>query len=721
MALTTALVVSVVAVAMQAGTTGPTTKPTSQAAPWDVASFPDEAGFKRRVARSLELIAARDFGTKQMAVSKCPDTGQTVRSWALEGEDVYSPFTGRKYKQGETGYFGPKARDEQGRISAFGGDPLKQDLPPAAARMLLGRDVDRVKWYLSIPGNLRQQYHFAAVNWGRFYPLLAKEMSPEWRKAFADAVASYREDRRPSDGAAREHGKPLSTWHDYVGEEGELLGGNVQDGGTENHKTMWRTSGLLWSQLIDDGAVSLYPAPEARRRCDAALRGFLRTCLTVGNGEYDSSIYYSHALNGYLNLFDFSPDPRTRDLAHAQLDFYFATYGLKMLNGTFVGAQKRGFADGFKHGEMDLMAWMYTGHGTLAVGDDVATNLQQATTAYRPNRVLTNILTKNVALPFEARMARPTYHSKDRNAFQELFWCDDSLALGSVQMTMVDNPNQQTVWSLGVRGPDGTRVLGGGQPRHRSPEGHTPYTQVFQHQGSIVVLTAPTLRTRQRAEEFASRAANAAEALTALPANLSIEERWAQAPKAAETWLFVPRAVKTVSDDGRTIVLDAGDAWVGVQVIQPPQGDANAVKPFWIDERRPNAEDRKLRDTLDRYRILVVPGAVSGYAIDTAPKSRVASAADFAKSLTAPKLDQLDTDPRVTHRTPAGATLTMEHVTRGLRCRGSVNGAAVDWSAWAGGAVYDSPYVKIKDGRMTVTDGRETYALDATGADVVWR
>ncbi|NJO70088.1 MAG: hypothetical protein HC830_13115 [Bacteroidetes bacterium] len=128
---------------------------------WSVDTYPDEKGYQQRIAGMLPKIAAKRFGIRSLALSKCPDTGLPVRMWAVEGEEIISPYTGRKYKQGPTDYFGPKARNANGEISAFGGDPLKYDLPPATAALLLNPKDSLARAFLSIPGNLRQQYHFA--------------------------------------------------------------------------------------------------------------------------------------------------------------------------------------------------------------------------------------------------------------------------------------------------------------------------------------------------------------------------------------------------------------------------------------------------------------------------------------------------------------------------------------------------------------------------------
>jgi hypothetical protein len=668
------------------------------AMPWSVQTYPDEAALQKRIAATVPALAKLDYGKRSLALSKCPDTGLPVRTWAVQGDPIISPYTGRQYVQGETGYFGPKLRDAQGRIFRFGGDPLKYDLPPCTARMLLDPNDAPLRAFLAIPGNLNQQYHFACVNWARFHGLAADRMGEPWKRDFAAAVAAYREGRLPSDGP-REHVASAPFSHDLVGEENEFFGGRASDGGTENHKTMWRTSGLLYSQILGpDARVSGHAAPEAERITSKVLARGWQDILKVGNGEWDSSSYYPFHVRGFLNLYDFSPKEETRDLARFALDYYFATYGLKVLNGNFAGAQKRGYVSGFGMGAMDLMCWAFVARTNQPVAPEPVLTIHQATTKYRPNRVLCNIIAKNVPLPFEARMARPTYHLRDRNACQETFYCDGALALGSVAMTMEDNPTQQTVWSLACRAAAGNLIFGGGQPKFRSPEGHSRHTQVVQKRSSLAVLTA-------------------GKDLELLADGLSNEQRWEKAPAAAETWLFVPRGAKVVFEDRERILIDAGEAWVLVRPIG---------RTAWMKSAAPASTqpDKKasLAGTLAMYDILVVSGRGSGYVVDAALKKTYAGQAAILKAAGAKPLE-VAAEPafRARYATLAGDTVEVRHEPADLRASASINGKAVDWSAWADGGVYDSPYVKVKDGRMTVTDGHEGYVVDFTGQRPVWR
>ncbi|MGF1638272.1 MAG: hypothetical protein ACFCUU_14440, partial [Cyclobacteriaceae bacterium] len=156
---------------------------------WSIQSYPDEALYQQRISGMLEIIANKPFLDRSKSTSRCPDTGKLVYYWAIEGDTIISPYTGRKFVQGSTGYFGAKARGLDGRIIKFGGDPLNYDLPPAMARLLLNKaDSVETKAFLSIPGNLNQQYHFAAKNWARFYPLLSHKMGEQWIQEFQDAV-----------------------------------------------------------------------------------------------------------------------------------------------------------------------------------------------------------------------------------------------------------------------------------------------------------------------------------------------------------------------------------------------------------------------------------------------------------------------------------------------------------------------------------------------------
>lgn len=711
---------------------------------WENSTYPDEFGFQQRMAPMLQRLAARDFGKRSLASSRCPDTGLPVKTWAVKGETIISPYTGRAYIQGPTGYFGPKRRNAAGEITAFGGDPLKYDLPPATAALLLEPKNKRAKAFLSIPGNLRQQYHFACKNWARFYPLLGDEMGEEWKKAFYDAVAQYEEARRPSDGPREWN--PMSYPHNLVGQPGHLLGGNTVDGGTENHKTMWRTSCLVYAQLLPDTAkVSGYPLPEARELSLQMIREYLQRLLQTGNGEYDSQIYYSHSIAPFLNLYDFSTDPEIKALAKFALDYYFLTYGLKVVDGAIAGGQKRGYLPNAKAGEMETMLWGFFNPTSRDMSEAEAT-IQQTTTTYRPNEVIYNLYQQNIPKPYSMRISRPFYHMDRYNAFQESYYRSESFGLGNVYMSIVDNPNQQMVWSLVAEGTKGPLALSGGQPYPQGATGHSPYTQTMQQEGTLMLLTAPTLDDRQADSGFvvnedrlnpwhlpdsakvpdyerANRQRYGAETLQAVipppPTAEAVDHFWRQKTHSAASWLWIPKGREQERWINGKCFLQLNQTYVAIIPI--------GGEPFFVEvleNEQGKLKSKGLKRNLSDYELLVIPGAVSGYIVEAAESSTFDSLDAFAAAIK--ENTQLDTTQLHSHLLVRYTNLSkdqlhMQYNPRGLKAQTSINGQDLDYENWTNGATYQSPFLNIKEGILQVTDSKQSYTIDFTGKQPVYQ
>ena len=687
---------------------------------WEVNTYPSEAIFQQRIEGMLPLLAAKGFGERSKSVARCPDTGLPVYTWALEGEDVISPYTGIKFKQGPTGYFGAKQRDSRGRIYAFGGDPLKYDLPPAAAVLLLNPSDVRARQFLSIPGNLRQQYHFAAKNWARFYGLLGHNWESTWKHDFWEAVASYSESRRPSDGP-REH-NIMSRPHNLIGERGQLLGGNMKDGGTENHKTMWRTSALVYAQWgPEDALISGVPMPEAARLADSMLTDYVKRLAITGNGEYDSQIYYPHSIGAFLNVYDFSKDEKYRTMAQAALDYYLATYGLKVYDGAIAGAQKRGYLPEKNPGEMEMYLWTWGADMSRRIPkNEQLTTLHQMTSKYRPNRIIMNIINKKVPLPYEAFMNRPSYHMNHAARFQETFYASHSFGMGSMAMSMVDNPSQQTVWSLVAKGTDGPLAFSAMQPRYLNPAGHSPYTQTMQNKGALIVATAPTSTPGTKiSESQKARQANAADVLVNMPApgsDFSLQQwtKWMeQSRKSAATWFFMPRSLNKVNERPEGVYVLANQTCLYIR----PLGSCY----YWLQpptEIMDSLPEKHAMKIFDQYRVLVSAGTHSGFIVQAAELSDYESFEAFMQAVrlrTAVDLSKWQSNHMVRYTSLQNDRLEMQYDATNLFCQGSINGKRLDYTRWAGGAVYRSPYVQVKDGVMRFTDGKDAYRIDCRG------
>ena len=704
--------------------------------PWDGSTYPDETGFMVRMAPMLQRIADKGFATRSLSRSTCPDTGLPVTSWALEGETVYSPYTGRAYLQGPVGYFGALKRNEAGEIIRFSGDPLKTELTPATATLLLDQDNPLARAFLSIPGNMRQQYHFACKNWCRFYPMLGHIMGDEWNRNFIHWVGIYEETRRPSDGD-RQY-LPLDPPHHLVGQPGHLLGGNMINGGTENHKTMWRTSGLLYSQLFPDTAmVSGFPVKEAEALTKEMIRDYLQRMLYTGNGEYDSQVYYPHSIEPFMNLYDFTPDPQSKALAKLALDYYFVTFGLKVVDGAIAGAQKRGYLPRENPSEMETMLWGYFDGLSRDMSSTIA-SLHQVTTTYRPNRIIGDIINKNIDLPFEARMARPFYHMNHPFSFAEYFYCSESFALGSVQMTILDNPNQQMIWSLIARGDNGPLSFSGGHPMRQSTSGHSPYTQVAQSKGTMIVMTAPTNFVENQeafvkgehqrriglapdyapdqrpglANEVQHRQRHGAAELKPFvaPENNTPQayiDFWEHSRDMAATWFFYPNTLQPILQNGH-YYFEANNTLVAVI---PLSGPAVVVSPDRSVVEQMNGGAQRF---FANHQVLAFPGEMSGYIVETGERSAYESLSAFAEAVTQNTRTSLE-NLTVDYQSLAGDHIVMQYFPEGLRSQVTINGEWADWDVYTDGAVYISPYVHVKEGVMTISNGRESYTVDFTG------
>jgi hypothetical protein len=251
-------------------------------------------------------------------------------------------------------------------------DPVAWDM----ARFL--RDVDQEK----AKGD-RGLYHFAAIGLTRLQFGFEKEL--------------------PED---------LRAWY------AENAGGNLgkfRAGGTENHGMMSRTSGYVFAERFQKERGG---PPESDHL--AYFRAFLeregRKLYTIGMGEWDSSTYVAFSLAGWMNVYDFAQDPEARALAKAALDWYASMMALKQFHGVHAGCEARGFANRPVDTQTDIISWLWWGTAPEGFKPDLVSNkggryaVIAALSGYRPPAELTALARKEVALPFQARMSKPSYY-----------------------------------------------------------------------------------------------------------------------------------------------------------------------------------------------------------------------------------------------------------------------------------------------------------------------
>jgi hypothetical protein len=108
----------------------------------------------------------------------------------------------------------------------------------------------------------------------------------------------------------------------------------------------------------------------------------------------------------------------------------------------------------------------------------------------------------------------------------------------------------------------------------------------------------------------------------------------------------------------------------------------------------------------------VVPGLFSGYVLEAGELSDHGNLANFIATIQ--QKSKIDPTGLANHQTIRyvsllGDELVMKYNPGGLRANGQINGHELNYAQWAGGNVYDSPLVKVGQGKMTIGDGTASY------------
>ena len=186
----------------------------------------------------------------------------------------------------------------------------------------------------------------------------------------------------------------------------------------------------------------------------------------------------------------------------------------------------------------------------------------------------------------------------------------------------------------------------------------------------------------------------------------------------AATWLFVPRAVNKIMEREGKIFVDADSAYVAVA--------PSTANYYWLDAGTEAIEaaslvDKRAAKLIDNH-ILVVPGEFSAYTLEVHEKEAFGSLEDFANAVRTKASFSVDLKKQqLQYQTTSGTALRMQYQPEGLRCTGSINGQALDFTDWANGGGYQSPYVIIGNGKMMLTDGQQGYTVDYSSLTPVYQ
>lgn len=535
-----------------------------------------------------------------------------------------------------------------------GGDPGKYLPGHAMARLVIGVEDPDIRRLYNDNRSVREHYHFAALNWGRFLPIFGDYiLTPEKRAELAERAAGY------------------TAYH--------------SGGGTENHVTQWRTQlPVLPHYLEGSGMIGRRSKEQVTRDGREWLRGYVRGIFAGGNGEWDSSTYIMFTMNGLMNIYDFSPDEEARLIAKAGLDWFATAYALKYRDGIFAAPQQRGFANR-PHGTIadetgfiwfgsnapitarDTRGWRYTSHA--------------GTSGYRPNEVIVNLARKNLpGLPATFHNTKPNYWgttgSPRRSVYHETVHLGETFTLSSLWN---GHGGQISRMSLIIDSPEGGVAFSGGHPRQSDHNGN------------------------KRGIGFADGTSRYTQTVQAGAALISLSH----APEDEEhtyAYFRVPDGVElertTVGD--HTVWAHA----VGRTVLALfPVGDGEP-------EHTEHGEGRR------RAEFLRIPGRTAGFVlqvledVDPAQAAEAIAQSTLDTSRLAEHLEVTYTDPEGTRLMMRFNPDPNGDMHGNRAAHAEINGDAV---VFGQRPVYDGPFVHQDGGVLTVNDGRQGFIIDFTG------
>ena len=178
---------------------------------------------------------------------------------------------------------------------------------------------------------------------------------------------------------------------------------------------------------------------------------------------------------------------------------------------------------------------------------------------------------------------------------------------------------------------------------------------------------------------------------------------------SASTWLMVPKECEKTKEDAKSISFDLGNSYIGLM----PFG-----KWFWIDLNQEKLKKIKKIDTkkvLEKYKILVVTGLKSGYALEVFEKDNFKNFDEFNTNFNKKTLlntSQIEKKLTISYRNFNRDILKMKYSSSGLKADAWINNSKVDYENWNAGKVYESQYLTLKDGLMRLSDGYKSFNID---------
>ncbi len=503
------------------------------------------------------------------------------------------------------------------------------------------------------------------------------------------------------------------------------------DGGTENHRAMKRTAGLIFGEQFP-GATFHHgiTGRELTRVCTAYVRDYGRTIYAASMREYLSPVYHAANTVPWVNAMECSRDPAVRLMARAIVDWMMADLAANVHHGIIVPPLLRCKAmlkgqPGMNATHLSYTmttAWLYWGGGAHrgVSGDDIrpATSPEHAAAAYLPHPAIRSLGAKRVALPFTLLQARAGWGTiepaaanpygyavrtvpeigppQPRQSLRNVYMAR-RYALGSGNFREnIHNSGYRTMIPFGAvwQSTDDYNWLTVGHPyyyvgytpepwKKPSPEdmwsGVSPFQQTVHYENAAILLYDIPDRDPYR------------------DAKLRWGPHWARPARRTRPinacFAYYPTSVDEKTRSAAGFFLREGDVYVAVRPLR--NGAA------WRASRIPG------------YARIDMPGSPTGCVVEMGDADEYGSFERFQQAVAKAALDRsaLRDEKRVVYRSTRGHRLEIRHRSDGWLPAASVGGVALDFDRWPAAK---SPCLQCRDRVLDVNDGR-------TGLEINWQ
>ncbi|MCC5806983.1 MAG: hypothetical protein JJU00_11710 [Opitutales bacterium] len=358
--------------------------------------------------------------------------------------------------------------------------------------------------------------------------------------------------------------------------------------GTENHIGMSRTSGYLFATEARDMPALADTAEDWEARIKAWALDWARKIYQVGTGEWDSAVYTTYNLIGWINLHDHSGDAEIRAAARAVLDYYAAALALKYTQRVHGGPESRGTTNYTRRSSAsEYLGWLWFGQAEEAGEPDFwrtseyIQSVYAALTDYRPPAAAVALARKEFSRPATYINTKPSYLLTRPAESVEVFHIGETYTLGSVFTPYggwADSSYGTVNWKMVIENPSGAPGIvwgNGGMKSDSHGRGRNPFDQFAQHESVLVQMTLVPENAAALRDEVNTLINEWKEAY-----RRDFEQRWGNdsdhnpvgrggqgsLDDAPHSHLFLPSDAEVIEADGVVFAAYAG-TWLAVRSL----------------------------------------------------------------------------------------------------------------------------------------------------------